>query len=112
MKDRLNKIFPGQVEMITGSYPAKDSDENQVQKRIAIAKKYNQGKIKVLVSTTQTMGEPVSLISEDRPNYILFAQPPVVPAGFDQNIGRVYRIGQKAPVGVIEMVPESDLLAQ
>ncbi|MAF51370.1 MAG: hypothetical protein CMH64_04745 [Nanoarchaeota archaeon] len=109
MARKLNEKF-GNAAVITGNNPKGSSTTEKVEKRLEIAKRFNTGELKYLVNTTSTVSESISLITEDRPCYLIFAEPPIVPAVFDQAIGRFYRIGQKAPVHVIEMIPYSDRL--
>jgi ubiquinone/menaquinone biosynthesis C-methylase UbiE len=111
LAERLERIFPGEVGLITGDEPAGATTREKVRKRIEIAKRFTRGDLRATVNTTSTVSESISFITGDRPGYVIMAEPPRVPATYDQMIGRFYRIGQEAPVTVVEMVPYSRLLS-
>ncbi|TAL48350.1 methyltransferase domain-containing protein [archaeon] len=71
------------------------------EERESIRKRFqSDSEIKVLVATTATTGEAVSLNSAS--NVVLLDEP-FTPAVREQAIGRVYRRGQKNPVEVISL---------
>ncbi len=101
---RLNAKFGSRsAGTITG-------DEKDMGKRMAMANRFRKGKVDFLVNTIKTVSESISLITHDRPSYLIFAEPPIVPANYDQAIGRLYRISQSAPVTILEMIPTSAIL--
>ncbi len=92
------------TETITG--------EKTLEERLEAARRFSAGEIEVSINSISTVSEALSLATGDRPAYVIFAEPPVVPANYDQTIGRFYRKGQRAPVTVLEMLPTSNLLNQ
>jgi len=103
LRKRLNAEFgDGTAAKITGDEPMKV--------RMDLARQFRKGKLDMLVNTISTVSESISLITYDRPSYLIFAEPPIVPANYDQAIGRLYRIDQSAPVTVLEMIPTSAVL--
>ncbi len=81
-----------------------------LEERLRRAQLFRKGEIDISINTLSTVSESISLSTGTRPVYVIFAEPPIVPANYDQAIGRFYRYGQMAPVSVIELIPESDKL--
>lgn len=104
LRARLDPLFDGKVAAITGDI--------SVNERLEKAAQFSKGDLRAIINTIQTVSESISLITYDRPVYLIFAEPPYVPANYDQAIGRFYRKGQEAPVTVIEMIPQSTILNQ
>jgi ubiquinone/menaquinone biosynthesis C-methylase UbiE/superfamily II DNA or RNA helicase len=102
LRQRLSQTYNDKVAVITGDVELKD--------RLQLAEKFRQGELKIAVNTISTVSESISLVTGENPCYVIFAEPPIVPANFDQAIGRFYRLNQEAPVTVVEIVPCSEKL--
>lgn len=87
-------------------------DTERVAERLQVAEEFRDGNIDVLLSTVQTAGEAISLVTYDRPCVALLADPPIAPGEYDQIVGRHYRHGLRAPLRVLELVTRSEYLNQ
>jgi len=101
---RFSKRYSDRVAKIDGSTKANIRTE--------IAKDFREGRYQILLNTTQTMGEGIPLVTYGRPCHIILLEPPVAPGHLDQIIGRVYRIGQEAPVHIHEIIAEAPELLE
>ncbi|MEM4242861.1 MAG: SNF2-related protein [Candidatus Woesearchaeota archaeon] len=86
-------------------------DIDNVELRAKEAQKFREGDTDVLISTVQTGGEGISLITHNRPCLVILAEVPICAGEYAQITGRHYRYNQAAPVTILELVAKSKMLA-
>ncbi|MDO8599752.1 MAG: helicase-related protein [bacterium] len=85
--------------------------EVSVVKREEIARAFRAGDIRVLIATTHTMAESVSLVTGNRPCVVVRFEPFFTPYEWVQTVGRVWRPGQHGAVSVYTLVAGGPVLA-
>lgn len=80
--------------------------------RQAIANDFRNGTNRILVATTKTTGESISLCTGDKPIYALLLEPCFDPGDSSQLPGRFCRQQQTAPVKVLTLLAYNPELAQ
>jgi ubiquinone/menaquinone biosynthesis C-methylase UbiE len=81
------------------------SGDLSLEERLRLARSFRKHEIDAAVCTLSTVSEAIPLSTGNTPTYVLFIEPPIVPANYEQAIGRFYRILQKNGVYVIEIIP-------
>lgn len=108
LEERLQKTFEkDEIDIINSEETARSSTEATVDERLRIAREFREGKKKILINSTGTVSESISFVSGKKDVYLIFAEPQLVPANYDQTVGRPYRYGQEGRVHVVEMMPTS-----
>lgn len=113
--DLKTGIFDHLYDLLKPFSPYRDinviEESTPFNRRVKMARAFREGRASIQINTSQIMGEGVPLNTENR-CYVIYLTPPSVPGPYHQGIGRVYRRNQKAPVGVLELVPRSSQLAE
>ncbi len=103
MKERLERIFPNEVGMITGL-------EKSIERRMEEADRFRNAIVRISVNSTATASESINLTAGQRNIYIIKAQPPITSGNEEQITGRFYGKGQEGTVAEMEMIPRSNSL--
>ena len=104
MKNALVTVLGDKVGVINGNVG--------LEERLDTAKSFRDQGITATVNTYATVSEAIILSTRTTPVYIIFAEPPLVPATRLQSEGRPYRTRQEQPVHVLELVSEASLSLQ